>query len=52
MDLWQRLLAAAAPHAIEWRWVRGHAGDAMNERADRLASAARERGLASDSGLG
>lgn len=52
MDLWQRLLAAAAPHVIEWRWVRGHAGDAMNERADRLASAARERGLASDSGPG
>ena len=26
MDLWQRLLAAAAPHEIEWRWVRGHAG--------------------------
>ncbi|MDW8397593.1 MAG: ribonuclease HI [Acetobacteraceae bacterium] len=44
MDLWQRLLAAAAPHEIEWRWVRGHAGDAMNERADRLATAARERG--------
>lgn len=51
-DLWQRLLAAAAPHAIEWRWVRGHAGDAMNERADRLASAARERGLASDGSPG
>ena len=43
MDLWQRLLAAAAPHSIEWRWVRGHAGDAMNERADRLATQARER---------
>lgn len=43
MDLWQRLLAAAAPHTIEWRWVRGHAGDAMNERADRLATQARER---------
>jgi ribonuclease HI len=42
MDLWQRLLAAAAPHAVEWRWVRGHAGDAMNERADVLATLARE----------
>jgi len=42
MDLWQRLLAAAARHQIEWRWVRGHAGDAMNERADKLATAARE----------
>jgi ribonuclease HI len=44
MDLWRRLLAAAAPHKIDWRWVRGHAGDPMNERADRLATAARERG--------
>lgn len=43
-ELWQRLLAAAAPHEIEWRWVRGHAADAMNERADALASAAREAG--------
>jgi ribonuclease HI len=42
MELWQRLLAAAAPHQIDWRWVRGHAGDAMNERVDRLATAARE----------
>ncbi|HYZ31637.1 MAG TPA: ribonuclease HI [Crenalkalicoccus sp.] len=41
MELWQRLLAAAKPHEIEWRWVRGHSGDAMNERADRLATAAR-----------
>jgi len=43
MDLWQRLLAAAAQHKIEWHWVRGHAGDVMNERADALATAARER---------
>ena len=43
MDLWQRILAAARPHAIDWRWVRGHSGDAMNDRADRLATAARER---------
>lgn len=43
MELWQRLLAAAKPHQVEWRWVRGHAGDAMNERADRLATAARMR---------
>ena len=43
MDLWHRLLAVAAGHRIEWRWVRGHAGDRMNERADVLATAARER---------
>ncbi|MGH7041237.1 MAG: ribonuclease HI [Acetobacteraceae bacterium] len=43
MDLWQRLLAAAAAHEIEWRWVRGHAGEPMNERADLLATAARAK---------
>jgi len=43
MDLWRRLLDAAKPHTIDWRWVRGHAGDAMNERADVLATQARER---------
>ena len=43
MDLWRRLLDAAARHRIDWRWVRGHSGDVMNERADRLATAARER---------
>ena len=37
VDLWQRLDAAAAPHSIEWRWVRGHNGHAENERVDRLA---------------
>ncbi len=42
VDLWRRILDAAATHEVEWRWVRGHAGDAMNERADRLATAARE----------
>ena len=42
MDLWRRLLDAAKPHDIEWRWVRGHNGDVMNERADRLATSARE----------
>ena len=42
MPLWQRLLAAAKDHEVEWRWVRGHSGDVMNERADALATAARE----------
>ncbi|MEV4417293.1 RNase H family protein [Catellatospora sp. NPDC049609] len=37
-DLWQRLSAACARHQIEWRWVRGHAGDPGNERADALAN--------------
>jgi ribonuclease HI len=37
-DLWQRLDAAAAQHDVEWRWVKGHAGDPGNERADALAN--------------
>jgi ribonuclease HI len=37
-DLWQELIEASAPHRIEWTWVKGHAGDPDNERADRLAS--------------
>ena len=43
IDLWQRILAAAQRHEIDWRWVRGHSGDAMNERADVLATEARAR---------
>ena len=43
LDLWQRLLAAENPHDVEWQWVRGHSGDEMNERADLLATEARER---------
>ncbi len=38
IDLWMALEAAAAPHEIEWRWVKGHAGDIDNERADALAN--------------
>ncbi|TCR61505.1 ribonuclease HI [Bosea sp. BK604] len=38
-ELWKRLDAALGRHKIEWKWVKGHAGDAMNERADALARA-------------
>ena len=37
-DLWQKLIDAAAPHRIEWKWVKGHAGHPDNERVDKLAS--------------
>lgn len=37
-DLWQMLDAIAEQHKIEWLWVKGHAGDVGNERADALAN--------------
>ena len=40
VDLWQRLLAAIAPHEVTYHWVRGHAGHLENERCDALATAA------------
>ncbi len=42
MDLWRRVLDAAKPHSIDWRWVKGHSGDPMNDRADVLATRARD----------
>ena len=36
-DLWQALLDAARPHAIDWRWVKGHAGHVENVRVDKRA---------------
>ena len=45
-DLWRALLAAVAPHSIDWRWVKGHAGHPENERADALANAAIVNGRA------
>ncbi len=38
VDLWQRLEAALSGHRVEWLWVKGHAGDPGNERADALAN--------------
>lgn len=37
-DLWRRLQQATAQHDVQWRWVRGHAGNLGNERADALAN--------------
>jgi len=42
-DLWEQLVAAAEPHEIRWKWVRGHNGVPGNERADALARAAAEK---------
>ena len=51
-DLWERLLAALERHEVEFRWVRGHAGNAGNTRADRLAvTAANGTDLPRDEGF-
>ncbi len=42
-ELWERLLAQAVIHNLEWQWIRGHAGHPENERCDQLAVAARDR---------
>lgn len=39
-ELWQALVTASERHTIDWQWVKGHAGDPDNERADALATAA------------
>ena len=36
-ELWRRLDTARSRHNVEWHWVKGHAGDPLNERADELA---------------
>ena len=38
VDLWQQLDDEAGRHAINWQWVKGHAGNEGNELADRLAN--------------
>jgi ribonuclease HI len=45
-DLWERLEAALHRHRVSWHWVRGHAGNPDNERADELARAAIAAGRA------
>ncbi|WP_456868407.1 ribonuclease HI [Galbibacter sp. BG1] len=38
VDLWQELAELCAKHNVSFNWIRGHAGHAMNERADELAT--------------
>jgi ribonuclease HI len=42
-DLWKELLQASAQHTVRWELVKGHSGHELNDRADALAVAARER---------
>ena len=45
LDLWKELLAVIGAHQVEWDWIQGHSGNALNERADRCA-----RKLATEAG--
>jgi ribonuclease HI len=49
-DLWERLDAATKTHEIDWRWVKGHAGDPGNEHADALANQGLDEMLAATAG--
>ena len=50
-DLWENLLDLCEKHEVEFRWVRGHAGDPENERCDQLAvKAAHRKNLPADEG--
>lgn len=42
VEFWKRLDAAQARHTVTWKWIKGHAGHAENERADELARAGME----------
>lgn len=46
VDLWRALDDARAAHDVEWVWVKGHSGDAGNERADRLADRGAQEAVA------
>ena len=43
-DLWQRLLEAMKPHEVHFHWVKGHNGNELNERCDKLATSAADGG--------
>ena len=42
-DLWRQLDTAVSTHKVNWHWVKGHAGQAENERCDALATKAIEK---------
>lgn len=52
VDLWKRLLAASASHEVRYLWVKGHAGEPLNERCDELATTAADgQDLLEDTGF-
>ena len=48
LALWKELVAAAAPHQVQWQWVKGHAGHPQNEYANDMAVAAAKEQTSSD----
>jgi len=42
-DLWERLQELCRVHRVEWGWIRGHAGDPLNERCDAMVNEALDR---------
>jgi ribonuclease HI len=53
VDLWEKLLALCEKHQVEFRWVKGHAGNLENERCDQLSmTALRQPNLRADEGYG
>ena len=48
VDLWKRLLAAKEPHSVSFIWVKGHDGEELNERCDRLATNAADNNAVLD----
>lgn len=44
-DLWERIIAASAGKAVEFDWVKGHAGDPYNEEVDTLAVEQTQKGI-------
>ena len=49
-DLWRRLDEARSRHDVSWRWVKGHAGHELNERADELARQGLKNALEASTG--
>ena len=49
-DLWRELLALVEGHEVRWEWLRGHAGNQLNEDCDRRASEAAARPTEEDYG--
>lgn len=51
-DLWLKIISVSSKHKMDWRWVRGHAGNVENERCDELANmAVAAPGLVEDTGF-